>query len=319
MRMSRFVALACSVAAMLFCGPMVFAQNYPGKLVRIVTSSPGNLSDTMARIVAQQLTKSLGQQVIVENRPGAVIPVETVLKAAPDGYTLLFVSDSFIGGPFLQEARYDPQKDFSPVALVALSPSILVVIPSLAVGSVKELITLSKVRPGGLNYGSSSNGSTSHTAMELFKIMAGVSMVRVPYRGNAEAISAAMGAEVQVLMQTVPLALPQIKTGRLKALAVTSAQPSPLVPDLPTVADTLPGYEAQSLLGLVAPANTPAAIVNQLNQEIVRMLQSAEVRERLSTLGAQPVGNSPEQFSGVLKSAVSRLANIIKQTGLKLE
>jgi tripartite-type tricarboxylate transporter receptor subunit TctC len=319
MKMVRFATLMCSAAAMLFCAGFVYAQAYPNKLVRIVTSSPGNLSDTMARIVAQQLAKSLGQQVIVENHPGSIIPVELVAKAAPDGYTLLFVSDSFIGAPFMLEKRYDPLKDFSPVSLVALAPSILVVNAALPVRTVRDLIALAKSRPNPLNYGSSTNGSTSHTAMELFKVMAGVNMVRVPYRGNAEAISAAIAGEVQVLIQTVPLALPHIRSGKLKALAVTSAQPSPLVPELPTVAETLPGYEAQSLLGLVAPANTPIAIVSRLNQEIAKMLQSAEVKERLSTLGAQPVGNSPEQFAGVLNAAVNRLANIIKQTGLKLE
>jgi tripartite-type tricarboxylate transporter receptor subunit TctC len=300
-------------------GGVVSAQNYPNKLIRIVTSSPGNLSDTMARIVAQQLTKSLGQQVIVENHPGSIIPVDIAAKAAPDGYTLLFVSDSFIGAPFMLEKRYDPLQDFAALTLVALAPSILVVNPSISVRSVKELIALAKSRPNPLDYGSSTNGSTSHTAMELFKVVAGVNMVRVPYRGNAEAISAAIAGEVQLLIQTVPLAVPHIKSGRLRALAVTSAQPSPLVPDLPTVAETLPGYEAQSLLGMVAPANTPGVIVNRLNQEIARMLRSAEVRTRLLSLGAQPVGNSPEEFSAVLQAAVNRLANIIKQTGLKLE
>lgn len=319
MNMIRLAALMFTAAAMLFNEGFAYAQAYPTKLVRIVTSSPGNLSDTMARIVAQQLAKSLGQQVIVENHPGSVIPVEIVAKAAPDGYTLLFVSDSFIGAPFMLEKRYDPLKDFSPVALVALAPSVLVVNASMPVRTVKELITLAKSRPNPLDYGSSTNGSTSHTATELFKVMAGVNLVRVPYRGNAEAITAAIAGEVQVLIQTVPLAVPHIRSGKLKALAVTSAQPSPLVPELPTVAETLPGYEAQSLLGLVAPANTPVAIVNRLNQEIAKMVQSAEVKERLSALGAQPVGTSPEQFAGVLQNAVNRLANIIKQTGLKLE
>ena len=319
MRMQRSLLVFLGALMALSAG-VACAQNYPNRLIRIMTNAAGNLGDTMARIVAQQLTRSLGQQVIVENHPGgAMTSVETVAKAAPDGYTLLFVSDSFIGVPFMLEARYDPLRDFAPVASVAFAPSILAVNPSLAASTTKELIALAKSRPGALNYGSGTNGSTSHTATELFKVMAGVNLVRVPYRGNADAISAAIAGEVQVLIQTVPLAVPHIKTGRLRALAVTSAQPSVLAADLPTVAETLPGYEAQSLLGIVAPAKTPAAIVNQLNQEIARMVRTPDVRERLLSLGAQPVGSTMEEFSVVLKTAMNRLANLLKQTGLKLE
>jgi tripartite-type tricarboxylate transporter receptor subunit TctC len=262
-------------------GGFVAAQNFPARLVRIVSSAPGNLSDIMARIVAQELTKAWGQPVIVENRANAMIAHEAVAKAVPDGYTLMFVSDSFVGSQFMGDARFRPLEEFSAVSLVALSPSVLVVSSTLPVNSVKALVALAKARPGQLNFGSSTNGSTSHTAMELFNAMAGVKIVRVAYRGNAQAISAVIGGEVQVAMQTVPIATPQIKAGKVKALAVTSPQPSALAPGLPTVAATLPGFEAQSLLGVVAPTGTPGPVVSQIHQDIARAVRGAEVRERI--------------------------------------
>jgi tripartite-type tricarboxylate transporter receptor subunit TctC len=260
----------------------------------------------------------LGQPVIVDNR-NAVISAETAAKAAPDGYTLLISGGSLWLLPFLRDnVSWDPIKDFSPVSLLATSPNMIVVHPSVAAKSVSELIILAKARSGELNYGASVGGST-HLAAELFKAMAGVNLVRVPFKGNGPALNALITGEVQVMFATVTAALPHVKSGRLRALASTSAQPSALLPDLPTAAATLPGYASATLIGIFAPPKTPMAIVNRLNQEIVAAFAAPDLKKRFFDAGVETVANSPAEFAATIKSDMSRMGKVIRDAGIKAE
>jgi tripartite-type tricarboxylate transporter receptor subunit TctC len=296
-------------------------QAYPIKPVRIIGVEPGGSSDFSARLVAQGLTGSLGHTVIVENRGGAggIIAVQTVAKAPPDGYTLLYYGNPFWILPLLQEnVRYDPVNDFLPIVLVTRSPNFLVVHPSLPVTSVRGLITLAKARPAQLNYASGATGSSNHLAAELFKHIAGIDIVRIPYKGSAQALKDVIGGQVQVMFATAGSMAPHVKSGRLKALAVTSAQPSVFVPDLPTMAAAgVPGYQSVTITGMFAPVGTPAAVVHLLNQECVRFLRTAEAREKFLNAGLEPVGSSPEQFAAEIKSEIAQMGKVIKAAGIK--
>ena len=316
----RVVVVWVISLAMLGAG-VASGQEFPNKAIRIVSTGAGGGNDFVARIIAQALTGNLGQQVIVENRPGAngIIAAQTVAKAAPDGYTLLNYSGGFWLLPFLQNVPYDPVKDFSPVTLAVSSPSILVVHASLPVKSVKELIALAKARPGDLNYGTGSTGSTPHLAAELFKAMAGVNILRIPYKGSGVALNAILVGEVQLVFATAGPVGPHVKSGRLKALAVTSLKPSALAPGLPTVAATLPGYDAASVFGVFAPAKTPAAVINRLNQELVRVLNGADVKEKFLAAGIETVGTSPQEFAATIKSEMDRMGKVIKDAGIRGE
>ena len=316
----RVVVVWVISLAMLGAG-VASGQEFPNKAIRIVSTGAGGGNDFVARIIAQALTGNLGQQVIVENRPGAngIIAAQTVAKAAPDGYTLLNYSGGFWLLPFLQKVPYDPVKDFSPVTLAVSSPSILVVHASLPVKSVKELIALAKARPGDLNYGTGSTGSTPHLAAELFKAMAGVNILRIPYKGSGVALNAILVGEVQLVFATAGPVGPHVKSGRLKALAVTSLKPSALAPGLPTVAATLPGYDAASVFGVFAPAKTPAAVINRLNQELVRVLNGADVKEKFLAAGIETVGTSPQEFAATIKSEMDRMGKVIKDAGIRGE
>ena len=241
-------------------------------------------------------------------------------KAPPDGYTLLIDAASFWIGPLLQETPYDPVKDFAPVTLTDSAPNVLVVNPSLPVKSVKELIALAKARPGELNYGSSSTGSTPHLAAELFNMMAGVKIVRVPFKGSGPAVISLLGGQVQLMFATAGSVAPHVKSGRLRALAVASLQPSALAPGLPTIAASgVPGYEAVAFEGMFAPAKTPVAIIDRLNQEIVRVLNRAEVKERFFNAGVETVGSTPEEFAAAIKSNVAKWGKLIKDAGIRDE
>jgi tripartite-type tricarboxylate transporter receptor subunit TctC len=243
-----------------------------------------------------------------------------VSKAPPDGYTLLIDAASFWIGPLLQETPYDPVKDFAPVTLTDSAPNVLVVNPSLPVKSVKELIALAKARPGELNYGSSSTGSTPHLAAELFNMMAGVKIVRVPFKGSGPAVISLLGGQVQLMFATAGSVAPHVKSGRLRALAVASLQPSALAPGLPTIAASgVPGYEAVAFEGMFAPAKTPVAIIDRLNQEIVRVLNRAEVKERFFNAGVETVGSTPEEFAAAIKSNVAKWGKLIKDAGIRDE
>ncbi len=301
-------------------GAGVYGQNYPSKAIRIVTVNVGGGGDFASRLIAQPLAVNLGQPVIVENRPSGSIPGEVVAKAPPDGYTLLLQGVSHWLLPFFQDnLPWDPVKDFAPITMVATAPLVLVIHPSLPAKSVKELTVLAKTRPGQINYATSGSGSSSHLSAELFRAMTGSDMVRINYKGVVAALTAVGTGEIQLTFAASATLAPFIKSGRLKALAVTSARPSALFPGLPTVAATLPGYESVSSNGIFAPANTPAAIIGRLNQEILRVVNMADVKERFLNVGAEIVGGSPEQFAAAMKSDMTRLGKVIKDAGIRAD
>jgi tripartite-type tricarboxylate transporter receptor subunit TctC len=299
---------------------LAHGQSYPYKPVRIVTSEPSSGTDVLARLIAQRLADNFGRQVIVDNR-GGTLAREVVLRAPPDGYTLLLSGTSLWLSPFMREhASYDPVRDFSPITLVASSPNVLTVHPSLQVETVKDLIALARTRPGELNYGSGSTGAPTHLAAELFKAMAGVDIVRIPYKGTGPAMNALLGGQVQVMFVSASSVTPHVKAGRLKALAVSTARPSTLAPGLPTITATgLPGYEATSLFGMFAPAHAPAAIIGLLNREIVQVLNRTEVKERLFNSGVEPVGGTPAQLAATMKSEMAKWGKLIKSAGIREE
>jgi tripartite-type tricarboxylate transporter receptor subunit TctC len=295
------------------------AQNYPNRPIRLVTSGVGGGNDIIARVLAQAMAAGLGQPVIVENRGSGVQPGDVVAKAIPDGYTLLAGSGGLWQLPLLQPAPTSIFTDFAPISLLARAPVILVVHPSVAATSVKELIALAKAKPGVLNYSTGATGSTSHLSPEMFKAMAGISMVRIPYKSGATEIADLIGGQVQLAFGTAASVMPHVKSGKLRALAVTSAQPSAMYPGLPTIAETLPGYAMGSIYGLLAPAKTPVAIIKRLNQEVVRFVGLPETRERLLSIGVEAVSSTPEEFTTQIKSDVARIGKVIKDAGIKAD
>jgi tripartite-type tricarboxylate transporter receptor subunit TctC len=309
-----------SAAALLVAGmSLALGEDFPVRPIRILASEPGGSNDFVARPIAQGLTVSLNQNVVVENRPG-IIAAESVSKASADGYTLLAAGGSFVLGPLLRKTPYEVLRDFSPVTLAVTSPNILVVHPSSPIKSVSELIDAAKAKPGGLNYSSASSGSANHLGAELFKSMASVNIVRVPYKGAGPAISALIAGEVHVSFGSAGSAMPHIKSNRLKALAVTSAKPTALAPGLPTVASAgLPGYEAVVINGIHAPAKTPRAIINRLNQAIVRILNEPDVKERFFQSGSDVLGTTPEASLATIKSEIARMGKVIKDAGIREE
>jgi len=310
---ARLAGLALLVAA-----SSVAAQAFPARPIRIVTSEPGSGTDLVARLVAQGLTERLGKQVIVENR-GGMLSGDVVLKAAPDGHTLLVSGTSLWLAPFLRDsATYDPVRDFSPVTLAGASPSLLVVHPSLPVESARDVVALAKTRPRELNYSSGSTGSPTHLSAELFKSMAGVDIVRVTYKGTGPALNALMASEVQLMFVTTSTAVPHIRAGRLKVLAVTTAQPTALAPGVPTVAASgLPGYEATALFAMFAPAKTPASLIKLLNREIAQVLRGPQVRERLFNAGTEAIGGSPEELAALIRSDMAKWGKLIRAAGIR--
>ena len=309
----------------LAAAPMAGAQAYPAKPIRIVVPfPPGGATDILARAVAQKLTDAWGQAVVVDNRPGAGgnIGSELVAKAAPDGYTLEMgtVGTHAINASLYAKMPYDHVKDFAPVILVAGVPNVLVVNPSLPVSSVQELIAYAKANPGKLNFASSGNGTSIHLAGELFKVMAGVQMTHIPYKGSAPALQDLIGGQVQLMFDNLPPSLPHIKAGKLRALAVTSATRSSALPDTPTIAESgLPGFEASSWFGVLAPAGTPPAIIARLNAEIGAWLASAEAKEKMLALGANIGGGSPEDFARHIAAETAKWQKVVKASGAKVD
>ncbi|MBI4189471.1 MAG: tripartite tricarboxylate transporter substrate binding protein [Betaproteobacteria bacterium] len=317
----RFVVGMFPAGLMVLGAGGVFGQDYPNRPIRLVTTSPGGGLDFAARLFAPGLTRGLGQTVIIENRGGGVTPIETVAKAPPDGYTLLFNSGSTWILPFLQtKAPYDPVRDLAPITLVEIAPSVLVVHPSLPVKSVKELIALAKARPGELNYAAGSIGSSTHLSPELFKAMTGVDIVHIFYKSSGPALIDLIAGHVQVMFASPGGVEPHVKAGRVRALAVTTAAPSELLPGLPTVAASgLPGYESVVSHGMFAPAKTPQAIIQRLHRETVRVIHLPEVKERLLKSGVEPVGNSPEEFGAYIKSDMVKWGKVIKDAGIRAD
>lgn len=302
------LALTCSAA---------HGQNFPVKPVRIVTVAPGSANDLVARLVAQELKGPFGHPVIVDNR--GTIAAEVVSKAVPDGYTLLLYGSAVWISPFIYRNQHSPLQDLTPITLVASSPNVVVVHPSLPVKSAKELVALAKRRPGELHYAAGSLGAAPHLAAELFKAMAGVDVVRVPYKGTGGSLIGLVSGEVEMMFPTAGSVNPHIKAGRLRALAVTSLKPTALAPGLPTLSQTLPGYESVSLNGMFAPAKTPLAIVTQVQQEVAKILTRAEAKERLVNAGMDAVVTSPEQFAAIIKSEMAKWSKLIREARLSAE
>jgi tripartite-type tricarboxylate transporter receptor subunit TctC len=320
MRSSRNLLAGLVLAAL--CGTAA-AQNYPAKTVRMVVGyPPGGPTDVIARLVSQKLTQALGQQVIVDNRPGAsgMIGAELTVRAAPDGYTLLMVPVTYAVTPSLfAKMTYDVEKDLAPVAQVAAAPFILVVHPTLPVKTVKDLITLDRRNPGQINFASASTGGMPHLAGELFNSMTGTKLVHIPYKGAAPATTDLISGQVTLMFNNMLSAMPQVKAGRLRAVAVTSTKRSAAAPELPTIAETVPGYEASGWYGAFAPAATPRDIINRLNTEMNRAMKMPDVIQRLAGDGVEAVGTTPEQFAAYLKQEVAKWGKVVKASGAKAD
>lgn len=323
MLITRFVVFVYSLSITFLGAGVVFGQDgqdYPNKPIRFLTTGIGGSTDFAARIIAQGLTDSAGWRVVVDNRGSTIVASETASKAPDDGYTLLVTTDGHWRGPLLQKMPFDPVKDFAPITLTSRSPNILVVHPSLPVKSVKGLIALAKAKPGELNYGAGAIGASTHMASELFNLMAGVRIVHIRYKSTGPALNDLIAGQLQVMFATTGGVMPHVKTGRLRALAVSTLQPSALVPDLPTIADAggLPGYESASTAGVFAPAGTSDRIINQVNREILRVLDRPEVKERFFNQGVEVLGASPEQTAAFVKSDMATTARLIKEAGTNL-
>jgi tripartite-type tricarboxylate transporter receptor subunit TctC len=317
----RFVACVVSVGTFVAGIHAACAQNYPNKPIRLVTGDTGGSNDILARLIAPGISARLGQQVVVDNRGGGVLPGGIVARALPDGHTLLLYSSILWLLPLMRgNVPYDPLNDFSPVTLLGHSPNVLVVHSSLPVRSVNELIALAKARPGELNYSSGPMGSPPHLAAELFKAMAGVSLVQIAYKGGGPALIALLGGQVQLMFPSPQAVHEHIKSGRLRALAVTSAQPSTLLPGLPTMAASgLPGYELKSSYALFAPAKAPSAVIRRLNQDIAQALNAQDVKERLLGLGVEAVASAPEALTNLIKSEMAVLGRVIRDANIRSE
>ncbi len=307
----------CSVAGFALFAVAVWSQDYPLKPIRMVTPGTGGGGDFVARVISPGLSAALGKQVVVDNRPNGVIPGEIVSKAPPDGYTVLLASSPLWIGTLLQRTPYDVLRDFTPVTLIGVSPLILVVSPAVPVKTVKDLIDLAKAKPNALNYSSASTGSASHLAAELFKMMTAVNIARIPYKSGSAEITDLISGQVQLTFGAASSFAPQVKAGRLRGVAVTSLRPSPLFPDLPTVAATVPGFEEGSMYGLLVPANTPKTIVTRLHQELAKVLNTASVKEKFAPPAIEVLAQASEQFSARMKSEMERMGKVVKEAGLR--
>ena len=304
--------------ALLSIATPTFAQSFPSKPIRLYTAEAGGGLDFTARVIATPLGAALGRPVVVSNHGAGSFAAEIVAKAAPDGYSLLVYGSNVWLSPFLRDdVPWDPIRSFAPVTLITRGPNLVVVHPALPVRSVKELVALAKARPGELNYASGSTGSSPHLAAELFKSLARVNIVRISYRGNALAYADVLRGEVPVIFPTAASVAPHLKSGKLRALAVTTKERSRLFPGLPAVSETVQGYEAATLVGAFVPAGTPATIIARLNQEIAGVLKSAEVQERFTNIGTEPAPSSPDEFGALVKSEMARLGKVIKEAGIR--
>ena len=319
MRRSAFVILGMAVAA------GAGAQNYPVKPIRLVSPyPPGGANDILARIIGQKLGESLGQQIVIENRGGATgnIGAEYVAKAAPDGYTILMgqASNLTINVSLMSKMPYDPVKDLAPVTLVATTPNLLVVHPSLPVRTVKDLVALAKAKPGSVNYASSGSGSAGHLAGELFKRVAHIDMVHIPYKGAAPALTDVVAGQAQLYFTSPISATPFVKGGRLRMVAVTSLKRSPSLPDIPTVAESgYPDFDVVSWWGILTPAGVPKEIIAKLHTEIVKVLALPEIKTKFADQGADVASDTPDHFAAYIKTEIAKWAKLIKELGVKSE
>ena len=317
--------IRAALAVLLLSFTAVAHAQWPTKPVRFVVPFPaGGSTDVVGRLIAEHLRQGLGQSFVIDNRAGAggTTGSDAVAKAAPDGYTMLIGTSSthaIASGLYGAKLPYDQVKDFAPVTLLGSATILLVVHPSVAAKSVPELIALAKAKPGTLNFASSGNGGVSHLTGEYFKSLAGVEMQHVPYKGDTPMIIDLVAGRVSLAFGTAVAFLPYVQKGALNSLAVTNAKPSPVAPNLPTVAATLPGFEALQWFGLLMPAGTPADIVAKLNAEVVKILKLPEVRERLQAMGIEIAGNSPEQFAAFMRSETTKWGRIVKDSGAKID
>jgi tripartite-type tricarboxylate transporter receptor subunit TctC len=320
---SSFVARLVALVLLVGAAPAALAQSYPAKPIRfIVGFPPGGTNDIVARVLAPKLSEFLGQQVVVENRGGAntAIASEMFVRMPPDGYTIMLNAPGHATNPSLLKLNFDSIRDFAFITVAAESQNLLVVHPSFPPRTVKELIALSKKRPGDINYGSSGIGTTVHLSAELFQYMTGTKWVHVAYKGGGPGLIALLSGEVSLYFGNVPTVIRQAREGKLRAVATTGAKRTPAAPDIPTVAEAgVPGYEVATFYGVSAPAKTPRPIIDRLHSELVRVLNAPDVRERLQGLGADPVGNSPEQYTAFMQNEIAKWAKVIKAAGIKGE
>ena len=316
--------------AMFFCGALALAvtpaaaQQYPSKPIRFICPfAPGGGTDILARLLAQRLIEPLGQPVIVDNRPGAggVIGAEIAARSPADGYTIVLGSPGPLTiNPNLQKVPYDTLRDFAPITLAQISPFVLLVHPSVPVNSVKDLIALARAKPGTLNYGSAGTGSVSHFSSEQFKALAGVDVVHVPYKGAGPYLIDLVGGRLQMAFENLPTVWPHVRSGKLRLLAVGTKSRSALVPETPTVAEAgVPGYESSTAFGVLAPAKAPAAAITRLNQELVKILRSADIREKMAAEGVEAVGGTPQEYAAHIKAELASYARVVKAAGIKAD
>jgi tripartite-type tricarboxylate transporter receptor subunit TctC len=304
--------------------PPAAAQSYPSKPIRIICAFPvGGIADIYARIIGQRVAEGWGQPVVIENRTGAggTIAAETVAKSPPDGYTLVMgaVGTHAVNVSLFSKLPYDPVKDFAAVALVLEAEGLLVVHPSVPANNVAELIALARTKAGALSFASAGTGTASHLAGELFKTMAKIEMTHVPYKGNVPAITDLLAGQTSLLFATMPTVLPHAKAGKLRALATIGSSRAAATPELPTVAEALPGFEVNNWIGLFAPAGTPTEIVQRWNAETLRTMRSPEIQARLPNEGARFVPNTPEQFAAFVKAEISKWAPVVKASGARVD
>jgi tripartite-type tricarboxylate transporter receptor subunit TctC len=299
-------------------------QAYPARAIRLIAhSSPGGTSDILGRLMAHKLTEALGQQVVVENRAGAsgIIGVEVAAKSAPDGYTMLITQTSIAINPSMfAKLPYNALRDFAPITQLVAAPNVLVVHPSVPATSVKEFIALAKAKPGSLINGSPGQGTSPHLSAELFKIMAGIKLDHVQYKGAGQAVLSLLAGEVPVMFTTPPTAMPYLKAGRLRPLGVTTTTRIEALPDVPAISEAgVPGYESVQWFGMLVPAGTPRPIIDRLHQELTRALRAPDMKERLNSLGLDGVGSTPEEFAAYIRSETEKWAKVIKAMGIKAE
>ncbi|HZR68018.1 MAG TPA: tripartite tricarboxylate transporter substrate binding protein [Burkholderiales bacterium] len=320
--MTQFRAFVSALLALAASGAS--AQGWPSRPVHVVVPYPaGGPNDIIVRMVGKRLGETLGEPIVVENRPGAGgnIGTDSVAKSAPDGYTLVSVGPgALIINPLLGKVPYDTMRDFAPVTIMAVAPNALVAHPSFPAKSVKDLVALAKQKPGAINYASGGTGSTPHLAAALFAVMAGVQLTHVPYKGTGPATADLVGGQVQIAFLGIPTVLPHIRSGKLRALAVTGARRSPELPDVPTVAEAgVPGYELSPWYGLLAPAGTPSAVVARLAAEATKIVREPAMREQLVAQGAEPAGGTPEEFARTLRSDAALWKKVVKDAGIRAD
>jgi tripartite-type tricarboxylate transporter receptor subunit TctC len=324
-RKVKIATAALVLSASILGSATVFAQSnaYPSRPVRlIVPFAAGGGLEITARSIGQKLTAKRGQSIVIDNRPGAatIVGTDIASKATPDGYTLLMITTTFAINPSLySKLPYDPLRDFAPVTQINSVPNILVVNPSLSAQSVRDLIALAKAKPGQLNYASAGAGTSPHLATELFKTMAGIEMTHIPYKGIPPAVTDVIAGRVSMLMTTTISAGPHVKSGKLRALAVTSPKRLAAMPEVPAIAETVPGYEADAFQAMVAPAGVPRDIIRQLASDIAEIIKQPDVRERITADGAEPIGSTPEAFAAFLKRETAKWGKVVRDSGAKAE